>query len=129
MGRAAGEWWEDPQATWTSGVPGKVAELLARAYGHDDAIRRIAKLGGLDEDAAPTGTPPGNSWHRVLAMAADQQRVLDVVLARQGRQRGTGRLRMQWHASWHMRLPVQQRRRHEYDCGPPVLGIVVHQVR
>ena len=79
MGRAAGNWWEDPAATWTSGVPGRVAELLARAYDRDEAIRRIAKLGGLDWDAAPTGAPAEDTWRQVLAAAAAQQRVLDVM--------------------------------------------------
>jgi len=60
-------------------VPGRVAELLARAYDKDDAIRRIAKLGGLDWDAAPTGASAEDTWRQVLAAAAAQQRVLDVM--------------------------------------------------
>jgi hypothetical protein len=79
MGRAAGGWWQDPAAIWTSGVPRMVAELLARAYDRDEAIRRIVKLGGVDWDAAPTGTPAEDTWRRVLAAAAAQQWLLDVM--------------------------------------------------
>lgn len=79
MGRAW-EHFQDPAETWTTGTPGRIATLLAAAYERDDAIRRIALRGGLDWDAAwASGTPAKVTWRRLLAAAAAQRRVLDVM--------------------------------------------------
>ena len=79
MGRAW-EHFQDPAETWTSGDPGKIAGLLAAAYEPDDAIRRIARLSGLDWDATWGGGMPAQvTWRRILAAAAAQHRVLDVM--------------------------------------------------
>jgi hypothetical protein len=71
---------QDPEETWRTGDPGKIAELLAAAYEGDDEIRRIARLGGLDWDGACGGGAPAQlAWRRLLSAAAAQHRVFDLM--------------------------------------------------
>ena len=79
MGRAW-EHFRDPAETWKSGGPGRIADLLAAAYDRDDEIRRIARLGGLDWDAAwASEASPQLAWRRLLITAAAQRRVLGLM--------------------------------------------------
>ena len=62
--------WESANTDWTSGDPGRVADVLSYAYATADAARAVAIQAGLDPGTLDLAGKPRDVWARIMAEAA-----------------------------------------------------------
>ena len=62
--------WESANTDWTSGDPGRVADVLSYAYPTADAARAVAIQAGLDPGILDLVGKPRDVWARIMAEAA-----------------------------------------------------------
>ncbi|MEO3854058.1 serine protease [Acrocarpospora sp. B8E8] len=72
-------WWEDPGTDWGAGRPGRVADVLSRAYETPQAIRPLIERTGLEWRAEYADAAARATWIMILARAATSASVLDLM--------------------------------------------------